>query len=295
MVRALPLLIALTALSGPAGAQAPANPLPPKTVEPLTVSPAPQLTPKEADALARTFTRALSEPSRIGQLSRWQVRPCAKAIGLPDEFNAFVAARIEALAAETGAPAAPDCKTNNILVVFTTEPQKLLDFIARRRNELLGFHYAAQTKRLATFKGPVQAWYVTATVGANGDTYLDDAFAQMPGASPGSRLTAEISSAFDAILVVVDSGKVAGQPIGRIADDAAMHALARSPAPTACRALPTILDALRPDCPASAGLGGATDADRAYLKGLYSTNPRAFQQQAGVAGAVSRELQGKSR
>jgi hypothetical protein len=291
MVRAPSLLIALLALAGPAGAQAP----PPKTVEPLTVSPSLKMTPKEADALANRFVHALSEPSRIGQLSRWQMRPCAKTIGLPDEFNDFVTARIEALAAEIGAPAAPDCKANNILVVFTTEPQKLLDFIARRRNELLGFHYAAQTRRLATFKGPVQAWYVTATVGANGDTYLDDAFAPMTGGSPGSRLTAEISSVFDAVLVVVDTGKVAGQPIGRIADDVALHALARSPAPTACRGLPTILDALRPDCPASAELEAATDADRAYLKGLYATNPRAFQQQAGVAGAVSRQLQGKSR
>jgi hypothetical protein len=270
---------------------------PGRTVDPLVVTPQkPPLSAKEAEALARTFARSLSEPSRLGQLSRWQTRPCAKAIGLPDAFDDFVAARVESLAGEIGAPPAPPCATNNILVVFTTEPQKLLDFIARRRTEMLGFHYAAQTKRLATFKGPVQAWYVTATVGADGTAYLDDAFAQGPGGTPGSRLSAELSSVFDAVLVVVDSAAVAGQPIGRIADDVAVHALARSPTPAGCRDLPTILDALKPACATSAALDGATEGDVAYLKGLYSTNPRAFLQlqQAGVSGSVARQLKSRS-
>jgi hypothetical protein len=292
MVRTLPLLIALAALAGPATAQAP----PPRTVEPLVVSPQTPLTPKEADALARTFVRALSEPGRIGQLSRWQTRPCAKAIGLPEAFDAFVAARIETLAGQVGAPVATPCKGNNILVVFTTEPQKLLDFIAHRRTQLLGFHYAAQTKRLATFKGPVQAWYVTATVSANGDSYVDDPFEQTPGGSAGSHFTAELSSAFEAVLVVVDSGKIAGHPVGRIADDVAMAALARSPAQAGCRDLPTILDALNAQCQRSADLQAVSESDRAYLKGLYAANPRTFlqTQETSVAGAVSRDLQGRS-
>jgi hypothetical protein len=287
------IALALAAVCASARAQ-PAQP--PRTVEPLVVSPQTPLTPKEADALARTFVRALSEPGRIGQLSRWQTRPCAKAIGLPDAFDSFVAARIETLAGEIGAPAATPCRGNNILVVFTTEPQKLLDFIARRRTRLLGFHYAAQTKRLATFRGPVQAWYVTATVSANGDSYVDDPFEQPPGGSAGSHFTVELSSAFEAVLVVVDSGKIAGHPVGRVADDVAMAALARSPAQPGCRDLPTILDALNGQCLKSADLQAVSDSDRAYLKGLYAANPRTFlqTQETSVAGAVSRDLQGRS-
>ncbi len=288
-----PLILALALAATAAAAQSQTAP-PARTADPLVVTPRkPALTPKEADALARAFVHALSEPSRLGQLSRWRVRPCAKVLGLPDAFDEFVSARIDAVAQAAGAPAAPPCKTNNILVVFTPEPQALMDFIAKRRTELLGFHYAAQTRRLAAFHGPVQGWYVTATVGADGASYIDDAFAQMPGGVPGSRLSAGLSSEFDAVLVVVDSAKVAGQPIGRIADDVALHALARSPAQAGCRDLPTILDAVTPTCAASADLEGLTDADRAYLKGLYGTNPRAIEQlqQAGVAARVSRGLQ----
>lgn len=267
---------------------------PAKTVEPLTVTAPNKLTPQEAEALATRFVRALSEPSRLGQLSRWTMRPCSKVMGLPDEFDGFIRTRIDTLADEVGAPkATAACGQNNVLVVFTTEPQKLVDFISRRRSELLGFHYAAQTKRLTTFKGPIQAWYVTATV-AGYTHYLDEEFSPMPGGGAGSRLSAGLSSALDAVLIIVDSGKVAGQPIGRIADDVAMLTLARSPVSRGCRELPTILDALKPDCAPSASLETLADADRAYLKGLYSADPRQFVQlqKSEIASSVARELKG---
>jgi hypothetical protein len=283
------------AASAPAAPPAPPTHPPAHTVAPLTVTAPNKPDPKEVEALAYRFVRALSEPSRMGQLSRWMTPPCAKAMGLPDAFDAFVVARIASLADEVGAPKAPSpCRTNDVLVVFTTEPQKLLDFIGRRRSELLGFHYAAQTKRLTTFRGPVQAWYVTATV-AGRVHYIDEEFQPMPGGGAGSRLSAGLASAFEAVLVIVDASKIAGQPIGRIADDVAMLTLARSPVSQACRDLPTILDALKPDCASSAEIDGLTGSDLAYLKGPYSADPTQFLnlQKSDIATSVAHNLEGQ--
>lgn len=299
--RGLALLAAVIAATpawaqegAPTAAQAPAS-LPGHTVEPLTVMAPKDLTPKEMEALATRFVRALSEPGRLGQLSRWMTPLCPKAIGLPDAFDAFITARIQAVADDVGAPkAASPCKANNVLIVFTTKPQLLLDAISRKRAELLGFHYAAQTKRLSAFHGPAQAWYVTATV-ADGVHYLDTEFSQMPGGTPGSRLSASLASAFDAVLVIIDTAAIAGQPVGKIADDAAMLTLARSPGAKGCRELPTILDAMRGDCAPSAAVDGLTSSDLAYLKGLYSADPKQFLslQKSQIATSVIHDLKAR--
>jgi hypothetical protein len=98
---------------------------------------------------------------------------------------------------------------------------------------------------------------------------LDDPFEPMPGGSPGSRLTAGISSEFLAVLVVVDATKMAGQPIGAIADHVAVLSLTRPPESQPCRELPSVLDVMNPDCPADRGVNAVTAWDLAYLKGLY--------------------------
>jgi hypothetical protein len=75
--------------------------------------------------------------------------------------------------------------------------------------------------------------------------------------------------------VVIDASQIVGHQIGAISDDVAMLSLARANDLMGCSQLPTILDFLSPECPATADPEGLTAYDVAYLKGLYSVDPEA--------------------
>jgi hypothetical protein len=50
-------------------------------------------------------------------------------------------------------------------VVFTGEPQALLDHIAATKyRPLLGYYRKSELKQFTTFNHPVQAWYMTGTL-----------------------------------------------------------------------------------------------------------------------------------
>jgi len=291
--------VAMAALPLSASAQAPASS--PKTVEGVTVVGPSQPDAKELPSIIFKFVQSHGAPGRIDQLTRWGSPPCPTTAGLPEAFNTFVSRRVVEIASQVGAPTrkTPTCRMN-LLIIFTDQPQALLDKIRRRRPQLLGFHYAAQAKRLATINRPIQAWYVTGTMSSRpsssnetgGLAKLDDPFEQTPGGAAGSRLTSHVSSQFLAILVVVDTTKTAGQPIGAITDQVAVLSLTRPAQPRPCGELPSILDVVNPDCPSDRGVQALTDWDVAYLKALYRVDPEEYlpMQQGRIVGRIVREV-----
>lgn len=265
----------------------------PTTVEGVVVSgktPAPE---KLYDIVHR-FVVGHSVPGRTDHVSRWATAACPEAFGLTSEMNAFVAARVKEVAANVGVPGprpgAP-CETN-VLIVFTTVPQTIMDDVRDHHSRMLGFHYFAQAKRLAMVTRPIQSWYMTGTGGKHVEPELDDEFLPMPGGAAGSRLSDGLTSKFVAVLVIVDSTKVVGQEIGAIADNIAMLSLAHGPAGKSCSELPTILDLLNPACSPDAAPAGLTRFDLAYLKALYSIEPAEFltAQRSEIGTRIMREL-----
>jgi hypothetical protein len=207
-----------------------------------------------------------------GLLGRWRDAICPRTIGLSPSFNAFVTARVRAIATTVKAPLddKEGCRAN-VAVYFTTEPQKLLDDVAKHFDTLLGFHYPHQTKKLATFNRPIQVWYVTGTHGTNGPDSLDSIWGQPAASRPPSRLdTGGLSSVIMFSLVIVDTNKVAGAEIGAIADYVATIALTRTRSLDDCSALPSILDLMSAGCGSRPKPGAITAGDLAYLRALYS-------------------------
>jgi hypothetical protein len=251
------------------------------------------IAPKPFDAKAvppavlQDFVKSHSAPTRLGQLARWREPVCPTTVGLPPEFNAYVTERVKAVAANIGAPTrAPACRTN-VEIIFTTQPQALLDSLRQKAPQLLGFHYPAQLRRLATVRHPIQAWYATATRGSgnnseftaagagqdpSSEAFLDDSCCPTPGGSAGSRLTAGVASELAAVVVVVDPSQLRDAPIGAIADQVAMMTLAEVDAETACGEIPSILDLTAATCAAPTRPEAITAADLAYLKALYKAN-----------------------
>ena len=164
---------AVLLLSGLATAQAVcAQPTPPKNdarLETVIVT-APRyhfgITP---DAIAHGVIRSIVTPSALrGTISRWQGGLCPRTDGLSSQnLNGYVTNRIREIAAQAGAPLAEQpCKTN-VEVVFTDDPQAVLDKARQVNSDALGYHPAA------VISHAVQAWYETGATDIDGRTVPD--------------------------------------------------------------------------------------------------------------------------
>lgn len=122
------------------------------------------------------FVQAVATPTHtIGKVARWEVPICPYAMGLPDNVTALVVQRLKAVAAQVGVRVSneTDCKPN-ILIVFTSAPQALLDNIRTAHPIFLGYHVGPEDlDRLAIVNRPIQAWYSTATQDLRGRTEID--------------------------------------------------------------------------------------------------------------------------
>jgi hypothetical protein len=287
-VAALLAATAAPAHLAPPGAAAPAN-----TVSPLILT-APDAHKDLVDPTTQFVRQHLPESTFSEQFPRFRDEICVRVVGLPAEFNAFVEKRLGEIAVQVKAPLskAGGC-TPNVDVIFTTEPQALLTDIAKRKDILLGFYWNETTlKRLAAFKRPIGAWYVTRTRSASGESRLeihDPTDYQNPRVGrAGSRLSNGMSSEIVHSLIVADSNKVAGQKIEAIADYVAVLALAKWQRLEECNGMHTILNLMADGCDVSERPEAATRMDLALLSGLYSveTQVAGSQQRMSIASRI---------
>jgi hypothetical protein len=278
-------------------------PAPSSTVSGVTVT-----APEKPDALVdktTQFVRQRLPTSRFEQYARFRDPVCVKVVGLPAEFDAFVARRVVEVAKKVSAPVADaaTCKPN-VNVIFSSQPQAQLSDIAKHRDVLFGFVFKAEMKQVSTFKLPIQSWYLTRSVGTDGNGILeleDTAPCVSSGFVPtcdikapplkgraGSRLGNDMSSELVHSLIIADANKVAGEKIDAVADYIAVLALSRWQKLERCSGLPTILNLMAEGCDASDRPDAATEADLALLKGLYAADPResGSQQRASMASAI---------
>jgi hypothetical protein len=252
------------------------------------------------------FVQSHAKPSTlIGQIGRWRVKVCPAVTGLQGAAAEVVSRQIENVARSVGAPTVTSGKrcSVNIEVIFTGEPQALLDHIAATKyRPLLGYYRETELKQVTTFNHPVQAWYMTGTHSldaglpiagldfghAGAETGGDDITSILStglkidsaahdgslgfGASgnPESHLTKGLRSEFMHVLIIVDSKGVAKYSLRSISDYIALLALTRIGSQDTCSGLSSILTLFDAGCgqpPAE-----ITSADTAYLKALYGAN-----------------------
>ena len=295
---------ALAALAGPAGATG--SEPPPATARPAaSVSGVTVTAPEKPNPLVNPetqFVRGHLTENRNQQYARFHDPICVRVIGLPPEFDAFIARRVVDTAKDVRAPVAiaADC-TPNVNVIFSPNPQAQLSDIAKRRDILFGFHFVADTKKLSTFSRPIQAWYLTRgrdTVGHDVLELLDQHPYGNEGKAPalmgraGSRLGNDMSTELVHALILADANKVADEKIGAVADYVAVLALARWQGLEHCNALPTILNLMADGCEADAVAQAVTPGDLGLLKGLYIATPRESgpQQRMTIAGRMETEV-----
>jgi secretin/TonB-like protein len=229
-------------------------------------------------------------------LARWRGGKqsiCPLTVGLDPGYNAFVTARLRALAVYVGAPVQsdPQCE-NNVQIVFTTNPKARMDDVVKWATapSSFGIRYSGGMRDLLAYRSDqaIQGWYITTRGGAivlNTDVALVglDVLPVWPQIAPkyyveGGRFGSGLgggggsSIGIGIVILVVDTTKVVGYPIGTIADYLAMLTLSVVQSPDHCDPLPSILDLMSSSCSTREKPTAITAGDLAFLKALYYRN-----------------------
>jgi hypothetical protein len=248
------------------------------------------------------FVQSHGAPSpMIDQVARWRDPVCPKTTGLQSAYNEFVTRRVLAAARAVGAPTRKKCGIN-VEIVFTPTPQELLDHLAKVYPALLG---STRSRNDKTFTRALQTWYLTGTRSMAGwspavtgldapptpgssdnpisptaplastpgiQVDLPNGQGTAPSGLAGSHLGMSLRSEFLHVMVIVDSHKVTGLPLGALSDYVAMVALTRMASLDTCSELPSIIDLLSAGCGEKAKPSAITVADTAFLKALYGSD-----------------------
>jgi len=266
------------------------------------------------------FVQSFVAPTRMtGKIARWEEGICPTAVGLKPAFLKFVIRRLKDVAVQAGAPVSSNtsCKAN-IEIVFTTNPQALLNGIAKEHGRYLGYaDNGDQQKKLATVTHPIQSWYTTATQDLHGKVVMDSGKEVGPGmevwlpcdrvpgiclvnlpnahaeAVTGSRIGDGLRSNLYHVIIAANPDKLADYEIGPLADYVAMLALTQLNALDTCQPLPSIVNLLAAGC--DRPVGALTENDLAYLRGLYKmgSDRNLRSQQDAIAYQMEQSLEGK--
>jgi hypothetical protein len=226
-------------------------------------------------------------------LARWRggrQSICPFTEGLSTGYNAFVTARLRALAAYVGAPVQsdPQCKAN-VHILFTNNPQEKMDAVIKWARAYFGDRYSGGTGDLIAFRSDhvIQGWYMTTSadsgvlntdvslVGLNVLPVWPQITQNYVGVgSVGTRVSggSGSDSGIGIVILVVDTAKVVGYTIGSIADYVAVLTLSVVQSPDNCDQLPSILDLMSSSCGTRERPAGITAGDLAFLKALYYKN-----------------------
>jgi hypothetical protein len=238
-------------------------------------------------------------------LARWRggrQSICPLTVGLRPQDNAFVTARVRALAAYVGAPvqADPRCAAN-VRMIFTSSPREKMDDVINWATDAFGSRYSGGMRDLIAYRADhaIQGFYLTTRGGAivlNTDVALVglDVLPVWPQISEkylggshalGTRLGGSTGSGIGigVVILVVDTTKIGGYALGTIADSLAMLSLSVAQSPDHCDPLPSILDLMSSSCGTREKPTAITAGDLAFLKALYYLN-------TGLGPSLSRDM-----
>jgi hypothetical protein len=252
---------------------------------------------KPSEETITKFEETRAQPTYVlGRMARWTKGVCPVTLGLADKYAKYITQRIKDIAAAVGAPVNPDsgCRPN-IEVMFTLNPQILMNNVRKTQPLLLGYHHnERETDELAKVTHPIQAWYSTISQDVRGTTYVDDGTCNSGGTilntmptrtdagvvpagfvlpcaisvrSTGGRAVDGLTSGFFNIVIVADPPKLFDYEIGTLGDYIALMALSQPASLDSCQDLPSISNLLAKGC--ATVPGWITDGDLAFLKGLY--------------------------
>lgn len=173
-----------------------------------------------------------------GQLSRIEGGFCPKVIGYDPDYQAIIENLIRKQASDLGVTVLEPGCTTNALVVFTHEPQKLLEYLRNSAPNAFGNIPVAQRQRLTSEVRGSYAWHTTTPVSRDGGVSGVElrALSASPAAkeydgissfrSPfHSRMFTQATYSIRGAHLIIDSGRTPGMTLGQIAAFATVNLL----------------------------------------------------------------------
>ena len=225
-----------------------------------------------------------------GSLRRWNQPVCPLVAGLGKEQSEFLLARLSTVARTAHVPLGAEKCQPNLYVVFTSDPQKLID--GWRKRDGRAFDVAQITpKRDFTEKDrPVRVWYNASLTAANGMS-LNSGSPFDLGANRlkntnqhaiDSRIKFTDVHVLDSVLVIINSNRLEGVQYGQLADYVAMVGFAEVYAYADIGSAPSILQLFAARTADQSAPGGLTNWDEAFLSGLYGTSQASTMQRSAI-------------
>lgn len=246
------------------------------------------------------FVKELTPAPGGGQLGRFLAPVCPRVLGLPKGENAMVEARMRKVAAASGAPVAPQPCVTNIYVLIGGDKRETIEGLRKQFPKLVAGVPRSVLNRLAEAEGPVAAWQIVGTVGADGmplswvRTSTESEPVQMSNTIGwASRLGRVTRPQFVGSILVLEAKAIDGVDTRQLADYAVMRTLA--PTDTTHRtALParSIIQLFDPGATPETAPMTVTHWDFAFLKALYSSSNdvTAWQQRGDIGRKMAKEL-----
>lgn len=287
MSNAAPALAQARSETPPAGRPAPADDQPMDTVT-VEAERAKALVRKQVSAFVSAITVAPFQDT----LKRWRSALCPMVAGLPRSQGEFFLEKISQFAHEAGAPLAPERCEANLAIVFTSRPEELLRAWSRRNVKLFLGAGARRITRFIDESRPVRIWYNSTLMAVDGMALGE--FQDIAGGVPNnpharaSHIAVDEVRTLDAVLIVVDTGRVSGVTYDQLAGYIAMASLAELHADAPLGDAVTILGLFA--TPQRAPADGLSPWDKAYLRALYHTQQGETMQLQDMKSFMVRDL-----
>lgn len=233
---------------------------------------------KEQEAIASRYVRELTVIENFEALALYEPKVyCPAVLGLSDEVNGLIKARMRGVAAAAGIdPAEDGCRTS-ALVIFVDDKDAFITAF-RREHPVYFISLKDRRWRLPDEPGPAIAWQLAQKIDDNGMPVGADEngiriVSQAPG---GSRLRAMTYTAIAMSIVLIERAAVRGFTTDQVADYAVMRTLTTAnPNKLADSGAPTILTLLATPMGEEA-FASLTAWDMAYLRSRYDSDPKAY-------------------
>jgi hypothetical protein len=235
----------------------------------------------------QNFVSAISvESGAENQLARWDQRVCPSVTGLSAAHGQAIADHIAAHALRVGLGVGePGCRANILVYVSNNSDRLTRELVA---NDPMLFAQLEETSlntrgrdALTDFTNaprPVRWWHVARTVAADGfDAYQgsnspvvhDTHPAGMTAPGGASRIARYTRQDFSRVVVIIDSRRIGGTPVGALGEYVAMVALAQINPSADTAEYPSILNLFHDGANRQTAM---TDWDEAYLARLYGAS-----------------------
>lgn len=237
---------------------------------------------------AETLVRRVAPAPVQGQLGRWYGPVCPVVMGMSDDLNGRVAARIRAVAAEVGAPVGEAGCAGNVLVAFAADAAAEFRMIRRDKPWLVESIPLPDWQALRTSSAPILWWSSTIVESVDGNQIGLESFRPILRQFRASRLSTLTRANRKAAIVLVDAARSSGASLDAVADYAAFVVLSGTRFDRPKGATGGILDLF--DAKPEQRPAALSDTDLAYLTGLYRAVPdRLAQVQASsIAAEIAR-------